>query len=218
LDETTGTLIHVATSIADTVFQVDDLQPLSTYYFRVFVLNQFGLLGGSNIVSAKTANLEIVQNGDFEILDAATDFPDKWRALVNPASFVLDRTTPQSGVIAVRSNIQKDTDYLIQDIPFNQVELGKKYRLRYWAKYDSLGSNALFRVFFSDKAGKWLLIVSTMLGPKPASPEWKEFEHEIVFPAELSTPSIPLVFYFESYVKEDTMKVWVDNISLKKSE
>ncbi len=49
LDETTGELLHVATSANDTVFTTT-LPYSSVTYFRVFVLDDFGLLGGSNII------------------------------------------------------------------------------------------------------------------------------------------------------------------------
>lgn len=50
LDETTGTLVHVSTSPLDTSFSENtlELEP-DTYYYRVFVMNEFGRLGGSNI-------------------------------------------------------------------------------------------------------------------------------------------------------------------------
>jgi hypothetical protein len=50
LDETTGTLVHVATDIDATRFESEE-EPLKTYYYRVFVMNDYGKLGGSNIAS-----------------------------------------------------------------------------------------------------------------------------------------------------------------------
>jgi hypothetical protein len=49
LDETTGELLHVATTINDTLFTTT-LPHSSETYFRVFIRDNFGLLGGSNIV------------------------------------------------------------------------------------------------------------------------------------------------------------------------
>ena len=74
LDETTGTLIHVSTSIDDTVFTAFSLSPFNTYYFRVYVMNEYGKLGGSNIVSGKTQNVNLIVNGGFEIIDPYTNF------------------------------------------------------------------------------------------------------------------------------------------------
>lgn len=49
LDETTGELLHVATTANDMLFATT-LPHSSETYFRVFVRDNFGLLGGSNIV------------------------------------------------------------------------------------------------------------------------------------------------------------------------
>ena len=51
LDETTGTLIHISTSINDTTFLDTDITEPGDFYYRVYVMNDYGRLGGSNIVS-----------------------------------------------------------------------------------------------------------------------------------------------------------------------
>ena len=53
LDETTGTLVHVTTDLDETSF-VSAEAPLKTFYYRVFVLNDFGKIGGSNVASQFT--------------------------------------------------------------------------------------------------------------------------------------------------------------------
>ena len=50
LDENTGILLHVATSFLDTTF-IDRVPHGSENFYRVFVLNEFGRLAGSNIIS-----------------------------------------------------------------------------------------------------------------------------------------------------------------------
>jgi len=57
LDETTGELIHVSTTKFDTSF-VDSLSHSSRYFYRVFVLNEYGQIGGSNIIEVKTGEFE----------------------------------------------------------------------------------------------------------------------------------------------------------------
>ncbi len=49
LDETTGELLHIATAANDTVFTIT-LPYASETYFRIFVRDDFDLLGGSNII------------------------------------------------------------------------------------------------------------------------------------------------------------------------
>jgi len=53
LDETTGELIHVSTSRTDTSF-IDSLLHSARYFYRVFVLNDYGQIGGSNIIEVVT--------------------------------------------------------------------------------------------------------------------------------------------------------------------
>ena len=66
LDEHSGTLVHVSTAIDDTSFVDTLVSPLTRYYYRTYVLNDYGHLGGSNIVSVVTPNLNLVPDGGFE--------------------------------------------------------------------------------------------------------------------------------------------------------
>jgi hypothetical protein len=65
IDETTGTLEHVATNIEDTVVTLS-IPNATTLYYRVFVLNEYGQLGGSNILSVTSENRNFFTGGDFE--------------------------------------------------------------------------------------------------------------------------------------------------------
>ncbi len=67
LDENTGELMHVSTSINDTSYVDNSVDPLTEYFYRVYVMNEFGRLGGSNIVSTTTVNQNLIWNGDFEL-------------------------------------------------------------------------------------------------------------------------------------------------------
>lgn len=49
LDESTGTLIHVTTSRSDTTFLDQTSLSPGDYFYRIFVMNELGRLGGSNI-------------------------------------------------------------------------------------------------------------------------------------------------------------------------
>jgi hypothetical protein len=67
IDEQTGTLVYVTIDRNDTSFTDENLDALQTYYYRVFVMNEFARMGGSNIVSATTDNKNYIWNGDFEL-------------------------------------------------------------------------------------------------------------------------------------------------------
>jgi hypothetical protein len=82
LDETTGKLVHIATSAADTVFtdtgaeMMGGLAPNTTYYYRVYVNNEYGRLSGSNIRSVTTSNWENEENFTvFYKLELTANFP-----------------------------------------------------------------------------------------------------------------------------------------------
>jgi len=64
LDENSGTLLHVTTNINDTILTVNKgdfwwggstLTPNTSYYFRIFVMNSYGRMSGSNIMEATTS-------------------------------------------------------------------------------------------------------------------------------------------------------------------
>jgi hypothetical protein len=54
IDETTGELIHISTVKNDTIF-TDSIPHSSTYYYRLYQMNEYGRLGGSNIVKVSSA-------------------------------------------------------------------------------------------------------------------------------------------------------------------
>ncbi len=70
LDETTGELIFVSTMRNDTTFNDTELISGQSYYYRVFIMNEFGSLGGSNIINAQTIIGNIIPNGNFEDLNS----------------------------------------------------------------------------------------------------------------------------------------------------
>ncbi len=55
LDDETGELILIATGRADTTFTEPNPLDAGTYFYRVYVMNEYGKVGGSNIVSATVA-------------------------------------------------------------------------------------------------------------------------------------------------------------------
>lgn len=74
LDETTGELIHVATNKADTTFtdggmaEFGGLQASSNYYYRVYAMDQYGSIGGSNIIKVTTTEFENEINTYYELI------------------------------------------------------------------------------------------------------------------------------------------------------
>lgn len=142
LDETTGTLVHVATSIADTIFTDQDLSPTTEYYYRVYVMNDYGRLGGSNIVSGITEILNFIWNGDFEDNTGLLT----WWSSVNGISVEITSTTKVQGnySLCIHADTTEDENGWINggslvkwytssgtDFPF---ETGRQYKLSGWMK------------------------------------------------------------------------------------
>ncbi|MEJ2196927.1 MAG: carboxypeptidase regulatory-like domain-containing protein, partial [Ignavibacteriaceae bacterium] len=149
LDETTGTLIYVATSISDTSFVDRDIFEATTYYYRVFVMNEYGRLGGSNIESTKTLNRNLIINGDFELFNSKNE-PLDW-LLENDVWFTNDQNF-QSGAYGLRG---ERNSYLYelgpgaslrQFIPYTSIVAGKQYTFSFHYYVENLGGNSTLQV------------------------------------------------------------------------
>ncbi len=145
LDETTGTLIHVATGITDTTFNVISLNPYQTYFYRVYIMNDIGKLGGSNIVSATTQNINLITNGSFEIIDAYTEFADGWETSSSLNKYAsIDPTRAHEGTHSVRFHTaagEYSFTTISIDLDPKLLLPAKKYELSMWITHDSLALN-----------------------------------------------------------------------------
>lgn len=136
IDETTGTLVHVTISRNDTSFTDTNLDPLTEYYYRVFVMNDVGRVGGSNVASAKTQNLNLIYNGDFEI----NEEPTAWWVGYQFGTVINQEETSYSGDRALYMNADSlfagwDCYYATVISPqMTDLEPGKRYRLSLWIK------------------------------------------------------------------------------------
>lgn len=221
LDESTGTLVHVSTVRQDTSFTVADLDPLTDYYFRVYVMNDIGRLGGSNIVSARTQNKNIIKNGGFEDLRQSDGFPEFWRTWDNTTEyFKVDDEIVRTGNYSVRVENSGGGvgGMLHQLIRPTDLVAGSRYRLSYWIKHDALTSGDEFAVFMNDEEHTWNLYINTTRGPLAES-DWKLYEYEFSA-ANLNTANIVMAFYFyfNSYHGGNNVRAWVDDVSLVRIE
>ena len=221
LDESTGTLVHVSTVRQDTSFMVSNLDPLSDYFFRVYVMNDIGRLGGSNIVSARTQNKEIIKNGSFEDLRQSNGFPEFWQTWGNSTGyFKVDNDIVRTGNYSVRVENSGGgvSGMLHQLIRPTDLAAGSRYRLSYWIKHDALiGSSDEFAVFMNDEEHTWNLYINTTRGPLPES-DWKLYEYEFTA-ANLNTANIVMAFYFyfnSSVHGDSNIRAWIDDVSLIK--
>ena len=213
LDENTGTLVHVTTFVEDTTFIDNSLFPTNKYYYRVYVMNEFGKLGGSNIESAFTKELNLIQNGNFELLDS-NNFPEMWEGDVT-----VDSLNVYSGKYSVR--MFEDTSFsgmktkLRQIIDPAIVEKDTRYKLSFWWRSKDLSQSEYFGVRFEEESGD-IFVWKWFDSPHPDS-IWQEYKYEFTIPSSSNPQNYQLVFVFERYPLIPTpMTVWVDSVSLKK--
>ena len=213
LDENTGTLVHVTTFIEDTTFIDNSLFPTNKYYYRVYVMNEYGKLGGSNIELALTKELNLIQNGNFELLDN-NNFPEKWEG-----SVTIDSLNAYSGKYSVKmfedTSFSGMTQKLRQIIDPAKVEKDSRYKLSFWWKSKELSESEYFGVKFEEQSGD-AFVWKWFNGPHPDS-IWQEYNYEFTIPSSSNPQNYQLVFMFERYPLIPTpMTVWVDSVSLKK--
>lgn len=142
LDETTGTLVHVSTNANDTSFADTNLSENSDYYYRVYVMNNYGKLGGSNLVNFNTLNGTYLLNGSFENFNGtvATDWNNFQYSKV-----VLDSSSPD-GIHCLSIDIPVYHYALsfgdIYQLPTSVLQSGIKYELSGWINVKELGNGA----------------------------------------------------------------------------
>jgi len=112
LDEQTGTLVYVTIDRNDTSFVDENLDALQTYYYRVFIMNEFGRLGGSNIVSDTTDNKNYIWNGDFELQED----PLAWWDGYHFGQITNTEELKVSGTYSLQMIAEKNNPYLPSDV------------------------------------------------------------------------------------------------------
>jgi hypothetical protein len=214
LDETTGTLVHVATSVNDTVFNDTELLDKETYFYRVFVRNTFGLYGGSNIIQVTTSQGNHVTNGDFELgLEAWHLFtPDPCVELAQ------DPTSPAGSAVlkaeiadAQKANISSE---IYQTINHTGLVEGETYTLSFWAKAESLPGTSVLYVYLQSN-GDWVHHVSIKLDSNSPN-EWTQYSKDFIA-ADAQNP-YSLFVYGEPNVpwEGQLLRVYVDDIRLSR--
>ncbi len=130
LDETSGELIYVGTARSDTTFIDDDIPSGKTYYYRVYIMNEFGKLGGSNIVSATTLKGNLIPDGDFENM---TEIDSNWSIASGGATFRFTDSTKKSGVYSLQGKLTDQSVHLKGIKPI-KLSAGVTYEMSGWFK------------------------------------------------------------------------------------
>ena len=220
LDETTGTLVYVATTLSDTSFVDTGLFELTDYYYRVYVMNEYGRLGGSNINSAQTLFKNLIKNGDFELFNSSNQ-PADW-LLENDVWLTSDQNF-QSGSYGLRG---ERNSYLVelgppaslrQFIPYPSIVQGKQYTCSFYYKVDNLGGNSNIKVALGRNVQDAYSIFYIFIdGTAPSG--WQNYS--FTFTAPQLNEDIVLSCYVETNVpyNGEPWLMWLDNFELKRTE
>lgn len=213
LDETTGTLIQVATNVKDTTFRDSDLRDNQTYYYRVFVRNSFGFYGGSNVVSVTTTQANQVVNGDFE------SGLNSWELYSpNPCVALKEDVTAPAGSKVLKADINETSrantsSELFQVIDHKKLVPGETYTLTFWAKASLPGTSA-FHVYLQSSAN-YSHAVSIKLN-NSANRSWTKYSKDFVAPA--SNAPYWLFVYAEPNIpwSGQHLEVLLDGLEIKR--
>jgi hypothetical protein len=207
LDETTGTLIHVATDPDELTFVDADAKSGFTYYYRVFVLNDFGLLGGSNIESVDLATVNLLANGGFE--DSQGPLATGWSRYGNDETVIaVDDTTSYEGQQSMRMDLPNSYEYWVeQAVDVSDYDVGDK--LRFSGMMRASRANADVEMSIIDG-----LSVSNEVGftPPAQADQWVPFDAEFTLE---SVTNVRVGFWTIGPFDEVETTIWLDDLRLE---
>ena len=221
LDETTGTLVYVATSISDTSFTDTELFESTKYYYRIYVMNEFGKLGGSNISSTKTLYKNLILNGDFESFDPSHR-PTDW-STENNVFFVSD-SNHQSGRFALKGS---RNSYLVelgpqaslrQYIPYTSIMPGKQYIFSFYYLVQNLPGNASLNVSLGTDIQLGANTPTNVFINGSSIGTWQNYT--FTFTAPPLTQDLNVSCYVQTNIPfgGEPWDVWLDNFELKRAD
>lgn len=212
LDETTGLLVHVSTTPTDTIFTDTELVPVETYYYRVYVMNQYGKLGGSNIVSGTTENTNYIWNGDFEDQEPLINW---WNGYASGNASYCDTEVfdgNYSLFIEAEEVSNCLTPYLwgtLSRYDFPEMVLNRYYKISFWVKTegDATASGAALWGTRPEKAGLMAYDTFGIVGI-PENTDWTYCEKTFYLDETNSE-------WFQINICSCSTNAWFDNIKLE---
>ena len=221
LDETTGTLIYVATSISDTSLEDVELFESTTYYYRVYVMNEFGRLGGSNISSSKTLNKNLIKNGDFELFNSS-NLPTDW--LTENDIWYVNNQNYQNGTYGLRGERNSYLSELgpgaslRQFIPYTSIIPGKQYTFSFYYNVENLGGNSTLNVALGTNVQAGHESITYKFIDATSLSGWQNYS--FTFTAPQLTEDLVLSCYVSVNIpyNGEPWIMWLDNFELKRTE
>ncbi len=209
LDETTGELIYVGTSRSDTSFLDKDIPSGKTYYYRVYVMNEYGKLGGSNIVSATTLKGNLIPDGDFE---DRIDINSNWSISSGGATFNFTDSTKKSGNYSLHGKLTNQNVHLRGITPI-KLSAGVTYEMSGWFKAygKTSGTNeymsfSIFETNDPTSYREWIYVWSSNPNlQEPANIEW-------TYASKIFTPTKDVTVFFEIFAGIENF--WFDDLKI----
>jgi len=207
IDETTGELVNVATTKSDTSFVDVNLIPYETYYYRVYLMNEFGRMGGSNIANAATLGGNLIPDGSF---DNPSSFDANWFISVG------------GGIISYSDSVKVYGNYSLYGLIPHDIELrtrktiqlaaGKTYEFSGWAKangYYSLSYETVAANLFTE--GSWSTYQHLIFFRETSSGD--SVDYDWTFKSKTFTPSENISVILE--IEGGYDKIWFDELKLE---
>ena len=226
LDENTGELIYIGVNRLDTTFTDNTLLENTDYYYRVYVLNNYGKLGGSNIVNVKTTEGNYVENGSFELFDNDS-IADNWTYRDNGAfdfadysKVIYDPTAPDGDyVLSIDIPIYHyalSFGDLYQLINNKYIQQNTKYELSFWVKSIELTGGAQCQLEINDGTSyspERVIYVSST----DKKDEWIKYSTQF-YGNESTSYTLQLLTTCSIPYNNEPYKIQIDNIIIRKIE
>jgi hypothetical protein len=206
LDESTGELVHISTEINDTTFVFENISAYETYFFRIYIMNEYGKLGGSNIAFIETQNLNLFNDGDFE-----TELALGYWNLSESSDTYLDSEIKHDGNYSLhllRDTTDGFSSRKITHQRFSDLVIGEEYTFSFWFRVMGVASECSDVIVDFDDLFQWSEEYPFCdIGFK--AEEWCYWE--ITF--ESLKENFSLYIYFDTF-----SDIWIDNLILKRKE
>ncbi|MBC8180638.1 hypothetical protein H8E88_05885 [candidate division KSB1 bacterium] len=217
LDETTGTLMHVSTSLTDTSFVDNQLNPFQNYHYRVYVMNEYGRIGGSNIIQIQTKNVQLIRNSGFE--EISEEEPIYWTLVRNPGnpdnSIIIDSTDAIEGNNSLKFHHAEESGcwemWITQDLNKSFLIGGATYKLSLGFKADFVGQTGFNLILRNSTIDLWLNVPIKI----DEEGEWSMIFYEFGLPDTIGNNDVKMTIHF---CNQGVKSWWLDNIKLEKSE
>lgn len=216
IDYSNSELIHVSTLNSDTFFVDTDIDILTTYYYRVYVVNDSDISSGSNIENITTDNISLISNGGFE--NTTLGILNDWNLVANtlnePNNFMDLDTQRYAGNSSLKIHHNANSgcweQWFDQNIDISLLSPNSTYNLSFYHKSDTT-QNANVKISLENSS---LNIDFTETLSFNNNNNWHQFSADFTTPSSI-TGSDPLLRIH--FCNAGIRTIWIDEIVLEKT-